>query len=217
MDVGFIELACDVDRLHQYRRVAAFNRSCGVDVKEITPQEVKERFPLCETNDVLAGFYVDSDGRANPYDATMALAKGARQNGVCIFEGSGVSVDSVTTSKDDGAYLPKVTGVKLSNGEWIAANTVVNCAGMWARQLGERNGVCIPNQVGKLSVTFLFSISNELNQGFSKPVCSLLHTQKRRLSIIISLLIRLRKLIRHGQSSRIHPSVCTFVQKEEGL
>lgn len=149
MDVGFIELACDVDRLHQYRRVAAFNRSCGVDVKEITPQEVKERFPLCETNDVLAGFYVDSDGRANPYDATMALAKGARQNGVCIFEGSGVSVDSVTTSKDDGAYLPKVTGVKLSNGEWIAANTVVNCAGMWARQLGERNGVCIPNQAAE--------------------------------------------------------------------
>lgn len=147
MDIGFIELACDEDRLHQYRRVAAFNRFCGVDVREISAEEVKERFPLCETKDVLAGFYVPTDGRANPTDATMALAKGARMNGVEIYEG--VAVDSVMTSKNDGGYLPKVTGVKLSSGETITANVVVNCGGMWARQLGERNGICIPNQAAE--------------------------------------------------------------------
>ncbi|KAL9184902.1 hypothetical protein ACHAXT_002679 [Thalassiosira profunda] len=146
LDVGFIELACDLDRLHYYRRVAASNRYCGVDVREITSEEVNERFPLCETGDVLAGFHVADDGRANPHEATMALAKGARQNGVEIYEG--VAVDSVTTSKD-GALLPKVSGVKLANGRHIAANAVVNCAGMWARQLGERDGVCIPNQAAE--------------------------------------------------------------------
>ena len=59
-------------------RVSAFNRYCGVDVHEISPREVGELFPLARTDDMLAGFYVAEDGRANPVDVTMALAKGAR-------------------------------------------------------------------------------------------------------------------------------------------
>src|SRR3954451_17849424 len=66
--VGFIELAADKDRLEEYRRVSAFNRYCGVDVHEISPGQVKELFPLAKTDDILAGFYVKEDGRANPVD-----------------------------------------------------------------------------------------------------------------------------------------------------
>src|SRR3954454_6633259 len=75
---GFIEVATDRDRLEEYRRVSAFNRYCGVDVHEISPRQVKELFPLARVDDILAGFYVKEDGRANPVDVTMALAKGAR-------------------------------------------------------------------------------------------------------------------------------------------
>jgi 4-methylaminobutanoate oxidase (formaldehyde-forming) len=60
---GFIELATDKDRLEEYRRVSAFNRKCGVDVQELTPAEVLEKFPLCDTTDILAGFYVADNGR----------------------------------------------------------------------------------------------------------------------------------------------------------
>jgi glycine/D-amino acid oxidase-like deaminating enzyme len=153
MDVGFIELACDEGRLHYFRRVAAFNRLCGIDVQEITPAQVKERFPLAQTQDVLAGFYVPTDGRVNPTDATMALAKGARQYGVQIYEG--VSVEGITTST---GQIPKaVTGVKVLSDPKdpssptvdITANVVVNCAGMWARQFGELCGVTIPNQAAE--------------------------------------------------------------------
>jgi len=147
MPVGFIELACDEDRLHYYRRVAAFNRLCGVQVEELTPLQVKEKFPLCDTSSVLAGFYVSDDGRVNPYEATMALAKGARMRGVQIFQG--VSVAGVTKSRDSNSVLPKVTGVTLEDGQVIQANAVVNCAGMWARQLGEICGVNIPNQAAE--------------------------------------------------------------------
>jgi len=66
MPVGFIELATEPDRLEEYRRIAAFNRRCGVDVQEIGPADVKTLFPLCETADVLSGFYVKDDGRVNP-------------------------------------------------------------------------------------------------------------------------------------------------------
>src|SRR6476619_6258268 len=87
MPVGFIEVAADSDRLEEYRRVAAFNRLCGVDVEEISPSEVRRLFPLAKVDDILAGFYVKGDGRVNPVDAAMALAKGATLAGARIVEG----------------------------------------------------------------------------------------------------------------------------------
>jgi 4-methylaminobutanoate oxidase (formaldehyde-forming) len=140
MPVGFIELATEPGRLEEYRRVSAFNRYCGVDVHEISAQEVLDLFPLARVDDVLAGFYVAEDGRANPVDVTMALAKGARQKGATVIEG--VPVTGVT--KAGGA----VTGVTTPYGD-IEAEYVVNCAGMWARQLGEQAGVNIPLQAAE--------------------------------------------------------------------
>ena len=137
MQVGFIEVAADAGRLEEYRRVSAFNRLMGVDVQEISPREVGEMFPLARTDDLLAGFYVADDGRVNPVDVTMSMAKGARQRGARIIEGCPVT--GVTTR--DGA----VTGVTTPYGD-IEAEYVVNCAGMWARELGARSGVTIPLQ-----------------------------------------------------------------------
>jgi len=138
--VGFIEVAADSDRLEEYRRVAAFNRWCGVDVEEISPSEVQRLFPLARVDDVKAGFYVKDDGRANPVDVTMALAKGARMAGARLVEG--VAVERVLHHRGH------VTGVRTAQGD-IEADYVVNCAGMWARQLGEADGVVIPNQAAE--------------------------------------------------------------------
>ena len=87
MPIGFIEVASDKDRLEEFRRVAAFNRYCGIDVQEISPRQVQELFPLAKVDDIEAGFYVKEDGRVNPVDVTMALGKGARMRGVKILEG----------------------------------------------------------------------------------------------------------------------------------
>ena len=51
-------------------------------MKEISPAEIESLFPLCDTSDLLAGFYVEDDGRVNPVDATAALVKGAKQKEV---------------------------------------------------------------------------------------------------------------------------------------
>ena len=138
--VGFIEAASNKDRLEEYRRVAAFNRFCGIDVHEISPREIKDLFPLARVDDLLAGFYVKEDGRVNPVDVTMALAKGARNQGVKIFE----KTPSTGIIKKNGV----VTGVKTAQGD-IQADVVVNCAGMWARQIGELSGINIPNQASE--------------------------------------------------------------------
>ena len=137
---GLIELAIEPGRLEEYRRVAAFNRLCGVEVHEISPREVTELFPLARVDDVLAGFYIPADGRVNPVDVTMSLARGARMRGARIIEG--VPVTGFLTCR--GA----VTGVRTPQGD-IEAEYVVNCAGMWARQLGDLAGVNIPLQAAE--------------------------------------------------------------------
>ena len=138
---GFIELASTRDYLHQFRRIAAFNRRHGVDVHEISPKEILDLFPMCRVDDVLAGFYVKEDGRANPVDATMSLVKGAKMLGTRFYEG--FRVDTVLT-RNGG-----VSGVRLENGHVIECEFVLNCAGMWARQLGAKNGVAIGNQAAE--------------------------------------------------------------------
>jgi glycine cleavage system aminomethyltransferase T/glycine/D-amino acid oxidase-like deaminating enzyme len=141
---GFIEVASDRDRLEEYRRVAAFNRHLGIDVHEISPREVGELFPFARVDDLLAGFYVKEDGRADPVGVTMALAKGARAMGVTIVEDCAVT--GVTSRRIHGT--PTVTGVTTTRGE-VACEYVVNCAGMWARQLGAAAGITIPNQAAE--------------------------------------------------------------------
>ncbi len=138
--VGLIELAIEPGRLEEYRRVSAFNRHLGVDVHEISPAEVADLWPLARTDDVLAGFYIPDDGRVNPVDVTMSLARGARMAGATIIEG--VPVTGFLTHR--GA----VTGVRTPEGD-VEAEYVVNCAGMWARQLGELAGVSIPLQAAE--------------------------------------------------------------------
>ena len=73
----------------------------------------------------------------NPVDVTMSLAKGARMQGVTILEG----VPATGILQKRGV----VTGVRTPLGD-IEAEYVVNCAGMWARQLGAKAGVNIPLQ-----------------------------------------------------------------------
>lgn len=138
--VGFIEVAADPDRLEEYRRIAAFNRFCGVDVEEISAREIGEIFPYAKVDDLLAGFYVKDDGRVNPVDVTMALAKGAKLHGARIIEG--VPVTGILRTRGIA------TGVTTPYGD-IHAEFVVNCTGMWARQLGEEIGVTIPNQAAE--------------------------------------------------------------------
>ncbi len=135
--VGLLTLATTPDRLEELRRVAAFDRYFDVPVEELTPEQVKELWPLADTDDVLAGFFAPGDGRINPVDVTMALAKGARMGGVQIFEDT-----PVTGFTKDGN---RITGVITEKGE-TSAEYVVNCSGMWARAVGEMAGVNVPLQ-----------------------------------------------------------------------
>jgi glycine cleavage system T protein len=137
---GHIHLACDATRREVLKRDANFVRTQGVERFELSPSEIKAKFPLIETDGILSGFWTPSDGRANPVDVTMAYAAAARAGGVRIVEGAPVTDFVMAGSRITGVITPHGT---------INADQVVLAAGMWSRQLGAKIGVPVPLQAAE--------------------------------------------------------------------
>lgn len=136
---GSITVALTEERKEEIYRQASLARAFDVDVREIGPDEVKQMYPHLNVSDVKAAVHLPLDGQCDPANIAMALAKGARHNGANIIEG--VKVTSVSTA--DG----KVNGVNWQRGEEtgaIEADIVVNCGGMWGRDLAAQSGVTLP-------------------------------------------------------------------------
>jgi glycine cleavage system aminomethyltransferase T/glycine/D-amino acid oxidase-like deaminating enzyme len=135
--VGYLQTSGRRERTDKLRREADFMALMGIDRVEIGPTEVADLWPQIDASKVEAGFYTANEGRADPANVAMSLARGARMHGVQIVEGA--QVVGVTT---DGS---RVTGVVTDEGA-IEAEYVVNCAGMWAREVGALAGVAVPLQ-----------------------------------------------------------------------
>ncbi len=132
---GSISIAPNEERFEELKRGASMARCFGLDVEVITPERVKELVPLARVDDLVGGVHLPGDGITNPIDTTQALAKGARSRGVRIIEN--VAVERILV--ESGVAV----GVRTEFGE-IRADAVVNCAGMWGRQLGDAVGDVVP-------------------------------------------------------------------------
>lgn len=140
-DVGYLQIASNEERAHEMRRVAPFMRRHGINMYEISPKEAQDLFYIGDLSDVVSAFYIPEDGRANPVDVTMSLAKGARMGGARFFEG--VTVSEILAENGTA------TGVALASGETVIAENVVICGGMWSRQLGAKAGINLPLQAAE--------------------------------------------------------------------
>ncbi|TXR50846.1 GcvT family protein [Phyllobacterium endophyticum] len=137
--VGSITVALTEERKHEIYRQASLARAFDVDVREISPHEVKEMYPHLNTGDVVGAVHLPLDGQCDPANIAMALAKGARQRGARIVE----NVKVTEVLKKNG----RVTGVTWAQGDeqgTIETDVVINCAGMWARDLAGTSGVTVP-------------------------------------------------------------------------
>jgi len=132
---GSIRVAQTRARKSEFDRAMAMARSFGIPMEEISLEEARRLFPLLNTKGLVAAWFQTNDGHTNPEDTTQALAKGARMGGAHIFE----AVKVVDIRLKNSA----VAGVCTDQGD-IGCEYVVNCAGMWARQVGKLAGVAIP-------------------------------------------------------------------------
>lgn len=134
---GCLRLATNADRWTEYKRLATTARSFGMEMHLVSPDEVKRMWPLMETSDLVGASFLPTDGQASPSDITQSLAKGARMHGARLFEN--VRVTGFDMNGD------RIVAVLTDQGR-INCETVVNCGGQWARQIGAMAGVVVPLQ-----------------------------------------------------------------------
>ena len=140
LEVGFrrvsnIRLAMNQDRMDEYHQYAGVAATIGVRVDFLTPEQVKEVWPLCNIEGLVGAIRHPEDGYIQPADLTQALAKGARQMGAEINRNTTVTGIERT---NDGEWL-----VKTDKGD-IACEHVVSATGNFARQTGAMVGLDIP-------------------------------------------------------------------------
>lgn len=137
---GSMTVALTEHRKAEILRQASLARAFGVEVEEISPKTAREMHPYLNVDDVVSAVSLPGDGQCDPANIAMALAKGARMQGAKIVEG--VRVDRVT---DDGLRVTGVTYTdKEGNTGTIKTEHVVNCGGMWGRELALASGVTLP-------------------------------------------------------------------------
>ncbi|MHA7971656.1 GcvT family protein [Rhizobium sp. CAU 1783] len=134
---GCLRLATNQDRWTEFRRLATTAGSFGMEMHLISPEEVKRIWPLMNVDDLVGASWLPTDGQASPSDITQSLARGARMHGAKIVE----NVRVTGFEMKDGRILK----VKTTLGD-IACEKVVNCAGQWARQVGDMAGINVPLQ-----------------------------------------------------------------------
>ena len=132
---GSISVAPDKERFEELKRGASMAKCFGLEVEVITPQEASEMHPFLNIEDLEGAVFLPKDGQTNPIDVTQALAKGAKMGGAKLFEN--VSVTGIQIK--DGRAM----GVRTEQGD-ISSEIVVNCAGLWGRQVGLMAGVKVP-------------------------------------------------------------------------
>ncbi len=133
--VSNIRLARTKDRWDEFMYYAGIAETIGVKVNKLTPQQVKEIWPLCEIDGLLGAIQHPDDGYIQPADLTQALARGARNRGAEIYRNTTVVAIEQLAS---GEWL-----VKTDQGD-IACEHVVSCSGNFARKTGAMVGLDIP-------------------------------------------------------------------------
>jgi len=146
--VGNLRMAQTKERMDEYMLYGATAETVGVEYHQLTPAQIKERWPLINTDDLEGAIYHPGDGYINPADVTMAMAKGARQRGVTIerkwqvdgYEWTG-SEWKVTCTKmvDQGGNL-----VASEEQVVITAEHVVTATGNHAQRTAQLLGIKIP-------------------------------------------------------------------------
>lgn len=134
-ECGSIKIASSNERMVEIRRQIGWAKTFGLDLVEISNDQIKELFPLINLDGVVGGCYMASDGQVDPSQLTGALAAGTRRGGVKIFTHTRVLA---INTKDN-----RITSVSTDKGE-IQCEIVVNCGGMFAAELGRLVDVRIP-------------------------------------------------------------------------
>jgi 4-methylaminobutanoate oxidase (formaldehyde-forming) len=132
---GRVQFTVDPERFAAFRAIPARSRARGIEVELLSPREVGEKLPIVNTDDLLGGLWIPSDGRVDPTGLATAFARGAARGGVRVIEDLGVQ-----RILEEGG---RIVGVETAQGS-IACEQVVLAAGLWSARLAATCGIALP-------------------------------------------------------------------------
>ena len=140
MDVGFrkvsnIRLASTQDRMDEYLQYKGVADTIGVEVNVLSPQEIKDCWPLVSTENLIGAIQHPEDGYIQPADLTQAFAKGARDKGAKI---------EINTNVISIKRSPNGTWIVETDKGHIECEHVISCSGNFARKTGKMVGLDLP-------------------------------------------------------------------------
>jgi dimethylglycine dehydrogenase len=131
---GGIHVARSRDQVTALRLLQSRGKRNGIDSEFITIEEGRRLAPILNAAGVEAILHEPLKGYCDPASVTQAFAKAARDLGAKIYRHT-----PVIETKRIGSIWEVVT----SNGT-IRAGTIVNAAGLWAREVGRLAGAILP-------------------------------------------------------------------------
>ena len=132
---GGVMMADTPERMDFLRLAHAKGRYLGMDTELITPSEAKAMFPLMDETNFVGAMWDPVEGHLDPSGTTHAYAKAARKLGAEIVLRNRVVE---LTQEVDGTW-----NIVTEQGT-VKAEHVVNCGGLWAREIGRMVGVELP-------------------------------------------------------------------------
>ena len=132
---GGLELAGTPERAQWLKSELAWLRAMDTEAYLLTPEEAAEMVPIIDPAGLTGALFDPNEGNLDPNGATHAYASAAKKRGAQVILRNRVLSLS-----------------QLSSGEWsvetergtIAAEHIVNAAGLWARRVGNMVGIDHP-------------------------------------------------------------------------
>ncbi|KAG8569170.1 hypothetical protein GDO81_014287 [Engystomops pustulosus] len=137
---GGLFIASNKQRLDEYKRLMSLGKVYGVESYVLSPAETKDLYPLMNVDDLYGTLYVPKDGTMDPAGTCTTLARASTARGAQVIENCPVTGIQVKT---DDFGVKRVVAVETQYGT-VRTPCVVNCAGVWARTLGQMAGVDVP-------------------------------------------------------------------------
>ena len=146
--VGNLRMAQSKARMDEYMLYAATAETVGIPFEWLTPDDIRQRWPLVRTEDLEGAIFHPTDGYINPADVTQAMAKGARQHGAAIerrwqadsyrWTGSDWQVTLTKMAEQGGNLVPTDETVT------VTAEHVVTATGNHAQRTARLLGLKTP-------------------------------------------------------------------------
>ena len=146
--VGNLRMAQHKQRMDEYELYSSVAETADVYHEFLTPRQIKDRWPLLRTEDLIGAIFHPQDGYINPADVTQAMAKGARQHGA-TFERK-VQVDGYRWTGDE--WIVSCTRMVEKGGNLVPsdetfdinAEHVVTATGNHAQRTAKLLGIKTP-------------------------------------------------------------------------